>query len=288
MSTLTQTTAWRDLEGHFAEMTSVEMRTLFSEDPDRFNRFSLRFEDILFDYSKNRISQETMNLLLSLAESSGLRSKIDAMFDGEKINNTENRAVLHVALRNRSNRPIIVDGVDVMPEVNRVLEQMRVFSDTVRSGEWRGYTGKAITDVVNIGIGGSDLGPKMVTTALTPYAKPGLNVHFVSNVDGTDIAETLKKVDPETTLFLVASKDLHHPGDHDQRAHGAQLVPGSGRRRSRGRQALCRPLHQCRGRGRLWHRPRQHVRVLGLGRRTLFALVGHRSLHCHLHRLRPL
>ncbi len=206
MSTLTQTTAWRDLEGHFAEMTSVEMRTLFSEDPDRFDRFSLRFEDILFDYSKNRISQKTLNLLLGLAESSGLRSKIDTMFDGKKINNTENRAVLHIALRNRSNRPIIVDGVDVMPEVNRVQEQMRVFSSKVRSGEWRGYTDRAITDIVNIGIGGSDLGPKMVTTALTPYGKPGLNVHFVSNVDGTDIAETLKKVDPETTLFLVASK----------------------------------------------------------------------------------
>ncbi len=206
MSTLTQSPAWRDLADHFAEMMPVEMRTLFSEDPGRFDRFSLRFEDILFDYSKNRINQETMNLLLSLAESSDLRSKIDAMFNGEKINNTENRAVLHIALRNRSNRPIIVDGVDVMPEVNRVLEQMRVFSDKVRSGDWRGYTGKAITDIVNIGIGGSDLGPKMVTTALTPYGKPGLNVHFVSNVDGTDIAETLKKVDPETTLFLVASK----------------------------------------------------------------------------------
>jgi glucose-6-phosphate isomerase len=206
MSTLTQSPAWRELEEHFTQIAPVEMRALFAEDPDRSERFSLRFEDILFDYSKNRINQETMSLLLTLAESSDLRNKIDSMFNGEKINNTENRAVLHIALRNRANRSIIVDGVDVMPDVNRVLEQMRVFSDKVRSGEWRGYTDKAITDIVNIGIGGSDLGPKMVTTALTPYGKPGLHVHFVSNVDGTDIAETLKKVDPETTLFLIASK----------------------------------------------------------------------------------
>jgi len=206
MSTLTQSPAWRKLEQHQREMGEVHMRDLFAADPQRFARFSLHFDDILFDYSKNRINDETMALLMDLARQADLQAKIDAMFTGEKINNTEQRAVLHVALRNRSNRPIIVDGEDVMPAVNAVLAQMRRFSTAVREGAWRGYTGKAITDVVNIGIGGSDLGPKMVTTALTPYAKPGLRVHFVSNVDGTDIVETLKLVDPETTLFLIASK----------------------------------------------------------------------------------
>lgn len=206
MSTLTQSQPWQALIDHQRAMESVHMRDLFAADPERFERFSLQFEDILFDYSKNRIIDETMALLMDLARAADLQAMIDAMFAGEKINNTENRAVLHVALRNRSNRPIIVDGEDVMPAVNAVLAQMREFSDAVRDGDWRGYTDRAITDVVNIGIGGSDLGPKMVTQALTPYAKPGLNVHFVSNVDGTDIAETLSRVDPETTLFLIASK----------------------------------------------------------------------------------
>ncbi len=206
MSAVTQSQPWQALTHHQRAMEAVHMRDLFAADPGRFERFSLQFEDILFDYSKNRITEETMALLMELARAADLQAMIDAMFAGEKINNTENRAVLHVALRNRSNRPIVVDGEDVMPAVNAVLAQMREFSDAVRDGDWRGYTGQAITDVVNIGIGGSDLGPKMVTQALTPYAKPGLNVHFVSNVDGTDIAETLKRVDPETTLFLIASK----------------------------------------------------------------------------------
>ncbi|HID33908.1 MAG TPA: glucose-6-phosphate isomerase, partial [Anaerolineae bacterium] len=167
---------------------------------------SLRFDDILFDYSKNRITEETMGLLCDLARQARLKEAVEAMFSGQKINVTEKRAVLHVALRNRSNRPIHVDGEDVMPEVNRVLERMRVFSERVRSGEWRGFTGKRITDVVNIGIGGSDLGPKMVVRALTPYHHPDMRFHFVSNVDGADIAETLARLDPETTLFLIASK----------------------------------------------------------------------------------
>jgi glucose-6-phosphate isomerase len=187
-------------------MEVVHLRDLFASDPKRFEYFSLRFGDILFDYSKNRITAETISLLLDLARQAGLAEMIEAMFSGKKINVTENRAVLHIALRNRANRPIIVDGQDVMPEVNRVLDKMRLFSDSVRSGQWRGYSGRSITDVVNIGIGGSDLGPKMVTKALTPYGKPGLKVHFVSNVDGTDLVETLKSLSPETTLFLVASK----------------------------------------------------------------------------------
>ncbi|MBP6470827.1 MAG: glucose-6-phosphate isomerase [Chloroflexi bacterium] len=206
MSVLTLSAAWRALQEHHKKMTAVHMRDLFAADPARFQKFSLRFDDILFDYSKNRITEETMVHLLALAEQAGLAEQIEAMFSGVKINNTEGRAVLHVALRNRSNRPILVDGRDVMPDVNRVLAKMEKFSAAVRSGAWRGYTGLPITDIVNIGIGGSDLGPKMVVEALTPYTRRDLRAHFVSNVDGTDIAETLQKVQPETTLFLIASK----------------------------------------------------------------------------------
>ena len=179
---------------------------LFAADPERFARFSVRLGDLLLDYSKNRITEETMRLLVALAEEADVAGWRQKMFSGEKINATEGRAVLHVALRNTLDKPIFVDGVDVMPEVVRVREQMRAFSDAVRSGAWRGHGGLAITDVVNIGIGGSDLGPVMVTEALKPYHQPGLNVHFVSNVDGTHIAETLKPLTPETTLFIVASK----------------------------------------------------------------------------------
>ncbi len=182
------------------------MRDLYADDPQRFEKFSLRVGDILFDYSKNRVTRETMGLLFDLARQANLAGKMEAMFTGQKYNNTENRAVLHIALRNRSNRPILVDGQDVMPEVNAVLTKMRAFSEAVRSGGWKGYTGKPIADIVNIGIGGSDLGPKMVCEALKPYGKPGLRVHFVSNVDSTDLVETLKAVNPETVLFLVASK----------------------------------------------------------------------------------
>jgi glucose-6-phosphate isomerase len=206
MPGLVDLTAWQALQEHRREMDEVHMRDLFAQYPQRFERFSLRTGDILFDYSKNRVTQETMRLLCDLARQANVAGKIEAMFTGEKYNNTEKRAVLHVALRNRSNRPIYVDGADIMPEVNRVLAHMRAFSEEVRSGKWTGYTGKAITDVVNIGIGGSDLGPKMVCEALKPYGKPGLHVHFVSNVDSTDLVETLKLVDPETVLFLVASK----------------------------------------------------------------------------------
>jgi glucose-6-phosphate isomerase len=206
MTTPTQSQAWRALTEHYEIIARTHMLEFFKEDPNRFERFSLRFNDILLDYSKNRINEETIALLLDLAEQAELKTWIERMFNGEKINNTERRAVLHVALRNRSNRPIEVDGRDVMPAVNGVLAHMREFSEAVRSGEWTGYDGQAITDIVNIGIGGSDLGPVMVTEALKPYAKPGLRAHFVSNVDGTHIAETLKALRPETTLFIVASK----------------------------------------------------------------------------------
>ena len=202
----TQTAAWQALQKHFDEMKDVTIADLFAKDGDRFSKFSATFDDqMLVDYSKNRITEETLAKLQDLAKECDLAGAIKSMFSGEKINRTENRAVLHVALRNRSNTPILVDGKDVMPEVNAVLEKMKTFSEAIISGEWKGYTGKAITDVVNIGIGGSDLGPYMVTEALRP-SKNHLNMHFVSNVDGTHIAEVLKKVNSETTLFLVASK----------------------------------------------------------------------------------
>ena len=198
--------AWSALEKHYRAVSPLHMRNLFEKDPGRFERFSIQVSDILFDYSKNRITEETISLLLQLAHQSRLKDKIEAMFNGERINSTEGRPVLHTALRNCSDKAVLVDGVDVMPDVRRVLLQMDRFSSAVRSGEWTGYTGKAIRDVVNIGIGGSDLGPKMATKALTPYIKPGMRFHFVSNVDGTDISETLKDLDPESTLFLIASK----------------------------------------------------------------------------------
>jgi glucose-6-phosphate isomerase len=201
----TETISWNKLTMHFLEMQATHMRELFADDPARFAKFNLKFEDILFDYSKNIVSEHTIKLLTELANECKLSDAIHAMFNGTKINQTEGRSVLHVALRNRSNTPILVDGKDVMPEVNAVLQQMKKFSDDLLSGNWQGYSGKRITDIVNIGIGGSDLGPYMVTEALRPYHR-SIKPHFVSNVDGTHIAETLKKVNPETTLFIIASK----------------------------------------------------------------------------------
>ncbi|ERH26107.1 glucose-6-phosphate isomerase [Aggregatibacter sp. oral taxon 458 str. W10330] len=202
----TQTNAWKALTQHHAQRKNTTIQDLFAQEKDRFANYSLTFNnEILVDFSKNNLTQETLGLLRQLTEECGLTQAKEAMFNGEKINRTENRAVLHTALRNRSNTPIFVDGKDVMPEVNAVLAKMKSFCERVISGEWKGYTGKAITDVINIGIGGSDLGPYMVTEALRPY-KNHLTMHFVSNVDGTHIAETLKKVNPETTLILVASK----------------------------------------------------------------------------------
>jgi len=201
----TTTQAYKYLADHYIDIVAENLKDLFKTDTQRFTKFSTRFEDILLDYSKNRITDETFALLLQLARECRLNDAIEAMFSGEVINATEHRPVLHIALRNRSNTPIYVDGKDVMPDVNRVLEQMKTFSEEIISGRWKGFTGKSITDVVNIGIGGSDLGPVMVTEALRPY-KNHLKMHFVSNVDGTHIAEALKEVNPETTLFLIASK----------------------------------------------------------------------------------
>ena len=200
------TKAWLLLKEHFAEMSSVKMRELFSTGKNRFSQFSIQYDDILFDYSKNIITDETLKLLLRLAEECQLKDAISAMFNGDMINATEKRSVLHTALRNFSKQPVYTEGNNIMPEVKKVLRKMKSFCDAVHNGEHRGYTGKRIKYIVNIGIGGSDLGPLMVTEALKPYKVEDIETYFVSNVDGTHIAETLKKVNPERTLFLIASK----------------------------------------------------------------------------------
>ena len=202
----TRLPTWALLEARAASHGQHPMRAMFAADPGRFDAFSLRLGDLLLDYSKNRIDRDTMALLTRLAAEAEVETARDAMFTGQPINATEGRAVLHTALRNLSGRPVMADGVDVMPEIKAVLARMKIFSERVRSGEWRGATGKTIATVVNIGIGGSDLGPVMVTEALKPYQRPDLAVRFISNVDGSHAAETLKLCDPETTLFIVASK----------------------------------------------------------------------------------
>ncbi|WP_119679150.1 glucose-6-phosphate isomerase [Indioceanicola profundi] len=205
-SSLTASPAWAALARHRQELQGASLRDLFAADPQRFDAFTIRLDGMLLDWSKNRVTAETVRLLTDLARDRGLEGWRDAMFAGERINSTEDRAVLHTALRNRSGRPVLVDGKDVMPEVQGVLDRMFAFCERVRSGEWTGWTGKPITDIVNIGIGGSDLGPAMAAQALAPWGHPRLTAHFVSNVDGTHLAEVLKRVDPETTLFIVASK----------------------------------------------------------------------------------
>ncbi len=203
---LTDYPEWKVLKEHFEKVKDLHLRHLFDEDPKRGETFSLQYEDIFLDYSKNRITKETLDLLLKLPIAVKLQEAIEAMFTGEKINTTEDRAVLHIALRNRSNSPILVDGKDVMPEVNNVLEQMRNFAKRVRSGEWKGHTGKQIKNIVNIGIGGSDLGPVMVYEALKNYSERNLTVRFISNVDATNFAEQTRDLNPEETLFIIASK----------------------------------------------------------------------------------
>ena len=210
MAKPTELHAWTQLQSHHEQVRDLQMKALFESDPDRFTKLHRTFEAggswLLLDFSKNRITEETFDLLLSLADEASVAEMRDKMFAGEKINVTEDRAVLHVALRHQGSEPINVDGQDVMPGVRESLDKMRAFTDKVRSGQWTGFTGKKIRDVVNIGIGGSDLGPVMACEALRPYGKDDLRMHFVSNVDGTDIAETLKALEPETTLFIIASK----------------------------------------------------------------------------------
>jgi len=208
MSLLTSLPVWQALQAHWEETYELQMLDQFKQDQQRFERYSLTAAKIFLDYSKNRINDQTMKLLMQLARERNVEARRDQMFAGEHINATEDRAVLHVALRNRSNHSIVVDNEDVMPQVNAVLKKMRLFSEKVRTKEWRGYTGKPIEHVVNIGIGGSDLGPIMVCGALRPYSDPGLKMYFVSNIDGTHMTETCARLDPETTLFLVASKSF--------------------------------------------------------------------------------
>ena len=207
MTKLIDSPEWNAVKQHHKEIAGKFcMKEAFIRDPNRFDKFSVTLGDLLFDYSKNLITEKTLPLLIALAERADLSNKTEAMFSGSIINTTEKRAVLHTALRNRSNKPVFFRGQDVMPEINNVLAKMRAFTEQVRSGEWKGFSGKAITDVVNIGIGGSDLGPKMVDTALSAYGMDTLKTHFVSNVDETDIVETLRHLNPETTLFLISSK----------------------------------------------------------------------------------
>ncbi len=206
MPDLTMLPAWQALKKHHAQWGGIKIRELFNDNPQRFEQFSLQLDDLLFDFSKNRLTDQTIKLLTDLADQAELRKQIDALFNGEKVNPTEGRAALHTALRNRSDRPVLLEGQDLMPQINRVLQQMETFANQVRNGSWRGYTGQLITDVVNIGIGGSDLGPLMVTEALKPYTRDKLRSHFVSNVDASQLCETLKQLNPETCLFLIASK----------------------------------------------------------------------------------
>ncbi len=201
-----KTRAWKKLEGHYKHVKDVEMKDLFATDKDRADKFSITLDQMLLDYSKNRVTDRTMKFLFNLARECQLEEKIKSMFRGDKINFTEKRPVLHIALRNRDNTPIYVDGKDVMPKINEVLAKMRKFSDAVRFGEFKGHTGKKLTNIVNIGIGGSDLGPVMACEALRKYWAKDINCYFISNIDGTDCAEVLNKIDPETTLFIVASK----------------------------------------------------------------------------------
>ncbi len=206
MSLLTELPSWKELNSHFNLIKDLQMKDMFISDSKRFDKFHIKFNDFLFDYSKNRITDDTLNLLVKLAEQCSLKKAIEDMFTGQKINFTEGRAVLHTALRNRSEDPVFVDGKNIKPKIRRVLSQMNHFVEDVHKGVWKGYSGAKITDIVNIGIGGSDLGPYMVTSALKLYAVKGMNVHYVSNVDGTHIAEVLKKLKPETCLFIIASK----------------------------------------------------------------------------------
>lgn len=208
MSKLTELPAWQALQSHFEEIKTLHMRDFFTQDERRFEKFSTRMDDILLDFSKNRVTDETFRLLCNLARESNVEDWRDQMFAGKEINISEYRPVLHTALRNRGNKPVFVDGEDVMPKINKVLQQMRYFSERVRGGHWRGYSGHLITDVINIGIGGSDLGPNVVCDAMKPFAQRGMNVHFVSNIDPTHLTEILKFVQPESTLFIVSSKSF--------------------------------------------------------------------------------
>ena len=277
--------AWKALAAHHQKVRGLHLRKLFADDPKRGERMTLEAAGIFLDYSKNRITDETLKLLLQLAEESGLRARIDAMFRGEKINVTENRAVLHVALRAPKGASIIVDGENVVPQVHAVLDKMTDFSNRVRSGTWKGHTGKRIRNVINIGIGGSDLGPVMAYEALKHYSDRAMTFRFVSNVDGTDLVEATRDLDPAETLFIVSSKTFTtlETMTNAQSARDWSLRGLGGDAQGRG-QAFRGRFDECREGGRVRHRYRQHVRVLGLGRRALFHGFGDRPVDDAGHR----
>ena len=245
-----KTASWKELAKHRNEVANEHMRSWFIEDPLRFQEYSLQVDDILFDFSKNRINAKTLDLLHKLFEECGVAKSIAMQFQGEKINETEQRAVLHTALRNFSGRPVIVDGQDVMPAIKKVLAQMKRFSENLIRGDWQGYKGSRITDVVNIGIGGSDLGPMMVYEALKPFHRKEIRCHFVSNIDAGDISETLKNLNPASTLFIIASKTFTTQETMTNAQTAKEWLLGSGAPQSAYCQALCGCEHQCRGRWR--------------------------------------
>ena len=271
--------AWALLEKHYQKLKSVHLLQLFADDRDRGERLALEAAGVYLDYSKNRITDETLRLLLRLAQKSGLRDRVDAMFRGDKINVSENRAVLHVALRAPRDATILHDGRNVVPDVHAVLDRMADFSKRVRCGDWKGQTGKRIHNVINIGIGGSDLGPVMAYEALKHYSDRAMTFRFVSNVDGTDFAEAVRDLDPAETMFIVSSKTFTTLETMtNARTAREWLLARHARRAGRHRQTFCRRIDQCEGGCEVRHRHRQHVRLLGLGRRSLFHGLGHRPL----------
>ena len=277
---LAQQPAWKALEEHHRNIGDVHLRELFASDPKRGERLTAEAAGVYLDYSKNRITEETVPLLVRLAEACGLRGRIDAMFQGEKINVSEKRAVLHVALRAPRGTSMLVDGENVVPGVHAVLDRMADFANRVRGGAWTGQTGKRIRNIVNIGIGGSDLGPVMAYEALKHYSDRSLTFRFVSNIDGTDFVEAVRDLDPAETLFIVSSKTFTTIETMTNARSRARVVAGGCRRRPDfGREALRRGLDQCWGGREVRHRYRQHVRVLGLGRRALLHGVRHRPLN---------
>jgi glucose-6-phosphate isomerase len=276
---LTARPAWKALSAHYAAVRTLHLRDLFAADPRRGERLTAEGAGLYLDFSKNRVTDETLRLLIGLAEECGLRARIDAMFGGDPINVTERRAALHVALRAPRGASILVDGANVVPEVHAVLDRMAEFATRVRRGTWTGHTGRRIRNVVNIGIGGSDLGPVMAYEALRHYSDRALTFRFVSNVDGTDFIEVTRGLDPQETLFIVASKTfttLETMTNAHTRA--GMAAPGLRGRRQGRRQALRRGLHRRGAGGGVRHRSRQHVRLLGLGRRALFHGLGRRAL----------
>jgi len=279
--TASERSAWSALASHYSSASKLHLRQLFADDPKRGQRMAIEAVGLYLDYSKNRVTEETLRLLVQLAEQSGLRARIDAMFRGEKINITEKRAVLHVALRAPKDASILVDGKNVVPEVHAVLDKMADFSDRVRSGAWKGHTGKRIRNVVNIGIGGSDLGPVMAYEALKHYAQRDMTFRFVSNIDGTDFAEAVRDLDPAETLFIVSSKTFTtlETMTNAHTARSWSLGGLGGDERSVGRQAFCRGVNKRSGSGEVRYRHRQHVRILGLGWWALFDGFGHRAFH---------